>query len=185
MKQSTRMGLLGGFASMFLITMLYVSDPHLLVVGYAQYSLLILFAFMLVAVLKERKTSFTPASIEELAAHDKELSSKDFAAFSELLRIAFRVYFIGYLIKFVFIYILFNFIDVSLVELVRDAQVQVFLDMRDESITDAIFQTQLEQFKAQDFSPGLDVLGIFLEMIIGFVMALGLAFFLRRDAPDY
>ncbi len=188
MLRSTRLGLMSGFLAMLLITFLYVTDPLLLVVGYERLTLLIFFGAIIYGVRQERQTSLTTSNIQDLVGLQAEggNESKDFAPFSELLKLGFRTYIIGFFIKFFFIYYLFNYYDPQLIELVKEAYVKVFLEHRDPSQTEELFQQELAKFKAGNFGPSLtSFLGIGMELIMGFLMAFFTAIFFKREHPGY
>jgi len=163
MTGSTRLGLMAGFLAMIFITILYVMDPNLLVDGYERLTLLLF-------VLTEK--------IDD---------SKDFASFGELLQIGFRTYAIAYFIKFTFVYFLFNYYDPSLIELVRDASVEVYKNFQDfSSDTQEIIEQKIANYKEGEFGPSLrDPIGIVIELLIGLFVAFITALFFQRDRPEY
>lgn len=188
MTRSTRLGLMAGFLSMMFITFLYVINPTLLVDGYERLTLLLFALTVVYAIQQERQTSFRVQRIEDLKEEKEEVDdSNDFASFAELLQIGFRTYVIAFFIKFTFVYFLFNYYDPSLVELVRDASVEVYKSFQDFSNdTQEMIEQKIAKYKEGDFGPSLrDPLGIIIELLIGFFVAFITALFFKRDRPDY
>jgi hypothetical protein len=190
MTRSTRLGLMAGFLAMMFITMLYVMDPTLLV-SYERFTLLLFVLTIIYAIQQERETSLIVRKIGDLQqtaeVTEKIDDSKDFASFGELLQIGFRTYAIAYFIKFFFVYFLFNYYDPSLIELVRDASVEVYKNFQDfSSDTQEIIEQKIAKYKEGEFGPSLrDPLGIVLELLIGFFVAFLTALFFKRDRPEY
>lgn len=188
MDKSTRLGLMSGFLAMLFITVLYVNDPALLVDGYERVTLIIFFVAIVYGVSQERKTNLSPNGIEDLlgATENKEDEAGDFVSFGELLKIGFRIYVIGFFIKYCFIYFLFNYYDPTLVEMVKEANIDIFIKFRDPADTELIFQQKLEDFKNGNFAPSFtNLLGVGLELVLGFFMAFFTALFFKREQPDY
>jgi len=189
MTKSTQLGMMAGFLSMMLITVLYLSDPSLLVDGYERLTLLIFAGTVIYGISQARTTKLSANKVEDLLKQDSEKiedESSDFAPFAELLRLGFRIYVIAFFIKFLFVYFLFNYYDTSLIEMVKDAYVKVFIEHKNPDETEAIFQQRLAAFKEGAFGPQLsDFLGIGIELIVGFVISFVTALFFRRDQPDY
>ena len=188
MLRSTRLGLMSGFMAMLLVTFLYVTDPLWLVAGYERLTLLIFFGAIIYGVRQERQTNFSTSNIHDLVDLKAEEGdeSKDFAPFGKLLKLGFRTFVIGFFIKYFFIYYLFNYYDPNLVEMVKEAYVKVFLEYRDATQTEEIFQQDLARFKAGNFGPSLtNFLGIGMELIVGFLMAFFTAIFFKREQPGY
>ncbi|BDS12568.1 DUF4199 domain-containing protein [Aureispira anguillae] len=192
MVKSTRLGLMSGFLAMMFITLLYLVDPTLLVDGYERLTLLLFAGAIIYGVQQERQTKLSVKKIEELVEQDTATTDEndevsDFAPFGELLQLGFRTYVIAYFMKFAFIYFLFNYYDPSLIELVKDASVEVYMEHQDFSKdTEEIIQQKIARYKEGNFGPSLkDVLGIGLELILGFIIAFLTALFFKREQPDY
>lgn len=179
---------MSGFFSALLITLLYLIDKNLLIEGYERCSLFILGAAIIYVMLSSRKTQLKSANIEEILMDDKaEFDAKeDFASFGELLKTGFRTYVIGFFIKFIFIWFLFNYYDPQLIELVKAAYLEIMEQYRNSNEMELIYQQNLENFKKGEFGPSFkNVLGISLELLFGFIIAFIAALFLKRDRPDY
>lgn len=188
MTRSTRLGLMAGFLSTIFITLLYVMDPTLLVDGYERLTLLLFALTIVYAIQQERQTSLRVHKIEDLKHEGVAVDdSKDFASFAELLQIGFRTYVIAFFIKFIFVYFLFNYYDPSLIELVRDASVEVYKSFQDFSNdTQEMIEQKIAKYKEGEFGPSLrDPIGIVIELLIGFFIAFITALFFKRDRPDY
>jgi len=188
MDRSTRLGLMSGFLATLFITILYVTDPALLVDGYERITLVILFVAIVYGVSQERTTSLSPNGIEDLlnTTETEETEQEDFVSFGELLKFGFKIYVIGFFIKFSFIYFLFNYYDPALIEMVKEAYVDVFIEFRDPTDTELIFEQKLADFKNGNFAPSFtNVLGVGLELVLGFFMAFFTALFFKREQPDY
>lgn len=190
MTRSTRLGLMAGFLAMMFITLLYVIDPILLVDGYERLTLLLFALTIVYAIQQERKTSLTVRKIGDLqeAASTEEIDdSEDFASFGELLQIGFRTYVIAYFIKFTFVYFLFNYYDPSLIDMVRDASVEVYKSFQDFSTdTQEMVEQKIANYKKGEFGPSLrDPIGIVIELLIGLFVAFMTALFFKRDRPEY
>ena len=190
MTRSTRLGLMAGFLSMMFISLLYVMDPVFLVNGYERLTLLLFVLTIVYAIQQERKTSLTVRKIEDLketAATTEVDDSEDFASFGELLQIGFRTYVIAYFMKFAFVYFLFNYYDPSLIELVRDASVEVYKSFQDfSSDTQEMIEQKIAKYKEGEFGPSLrDPIGLVMELLIGLFVAFMTALFYKRDRPEY
>lgn len=170
MNNGFRFGIWAAVLSVLYITLLYVMSPTSLITGYERVTLLIFFILMGMA-----------ASIE------RDSRADGFIEFGELLKITLRVYLIGFTAKFLFIYLLFNYIDPDMIELVKDAQVRLFIAHREANIPEEIFQEQLKIFiNTTTFGPSLrEFLGIALEIIVGSIFAGIISFFFKRERPEY
>lgn len=168
MNNKVLFGFMGGFASMAFLASLYVTNKEFLLEGYEKFTWLLILGAMLVAVIRER---------------GKE--EYQFIGFYEAMRTAFQTFVLAYLVKFAFTYILFNFIDPSLLDIAKEKAVEIFIAHKNPEITEKIFEDQLEAFKDGYFGPSLFEIGLMLEIILGFVFSAIIAFFLRREKPDY
>lgn len=188
-KISARIGMMAGFIATLYITILYLANPRLLVVGYERWTLLLFFGAVVYSVYQIRPTTLNQESLQALAL-DEEAADQhqgDFRSFGELLQVGFRTYFIAFLIKFIFIYFLFNYYDPSLIEMVRDASTEVFVNNMDfGDDTELMKQERIAQYRAGEFGPSLkDPLGLIIELLVGFFMAFITALFMKREQPDY
>jgi hypothetical protein len=161
-------GLIAGFLTCGFLSTLYTNNPINILLGYEKFSWLIIVALMITGVLMERNSQ-----------------SEKFIDFNAALKNAFKIFIIAYLIKFIFIYLLFNYFDPKLLEMAKDTAVKIFVDHRDPDMTEEIFQQQLKAFRNGYFGPRLFDVGIMLEIIIGFVISLLSAIILRREKPEF
>lgn len=170
MNNGFRFGVWAAVLSVLYIAVLYVTAPTYLITGYERITLLLFFILMGMAAYTER-----------------ESRAEGFIEFGELLKMTLRVYLIGFTAKFLFIYVLFNFIDPDMIELVKDAQVRLFIAHRELNIPEEIFQQKLKVFiETTHFGPSLrEFLGIALEIIVGSVFAGIISLFFKREAPEY
>ncbi|WBM75082.1 DUF4199 domain-containing protein [Saprospira grandis] len=168
MRKSQLYGLLGGFISSAALAVLYVTDKNYLLEGYEKLSWLIIWAACFIAVAQERS-----------AKEDQ------FIGFYEALRPAFQTFVYAYVIKTIFIYLLFVYIDPDLLELSKQKAIEIFIEHKPAEEPQEIFNGRLEAYKKEYFGPRLFDLGIMLEVILGFVLSAITAFLMRRDRPDY
>lgn len=190
MNKTTRIGILGGFMAIFLITIFYLTRPQMLVEGYVWLKQLVFLGAIIYGLAQMRQNSVQAPNIKALAASQKEATptdhSKDFVGFTELLANGVKIYLIGYFLTFLYIYLLFNYIDTDLVELVKDHTVRLNIQLKDPKISALRFEEQLAELRKQDFSPRLtdliSVMGM-VEIILGFLMSFIVALFLRREQP--
>lgn len=190
MNKTTRIGILGGFMAIFLITIFYLTRPQMLVEGYVWLKQLVFLGAIIYGLSQMRQNSVQAPNIKALAASQKEATptdhSKDFVGFTELLANGVKIYLIGYFLTFLYIYLLFNYIDTDLVELVKDHTVRLNIQLKDPKISALRFEEQLAELRKQDFSPRLtdliSVMGM-VEIILGFLMSFIVALFLRREQP--
>ncbi|MCH2020951.1 MAG: DUF4199 domain-containing protein [Saprospiraceae bacterium] len=188
MRLSTRLGLMGGFLSMLFITILYITNSNLLIIGYERFTLLIFLATMVYGVLQQRQTNLSPNKIEDLLGHQEmqKVYNNDFASFGELLKLGFKIYVIGFFIRFLFIYFLFNYYDTQLIEMYKEVNERIFIEFKNPKDTELIFQQKLNDYRAGNFAPSFkNFLGIAIELIIGFIMAFFIALLFNRNQPDY
>lgn len=168
MKASIIYGLVTGLICMSFVVGIYLNKPLNLLTGVEKLSWLFLFAGMLMGTWRERS-----------------LRSEPFLSFQETLKSAFQIFIIAYLIKFLVVYILFNYVDPSLSEHAREIAVRIFKEHRNQEIPQEIFEQQLEAFRKGYFGPRIFDIGIMLEIIIGFVAALITAFLIKREKPEF
>lgn len=181
---------MAGFLAILYITILYISEPLFLVTGYERVTLLIFIGAVIYGMARMRSTALNANSLQDLATIEAPVSvdtSNDFCSFSELLQSGFRIYFIAFILKFSFIYLLFHYYDPSLIDLVREESVRIFIEQSNfENDTQEIFEQRIARYRQGEFGPSLkDVLGILIELVIGFIVAAVLALFFKRDQPDY
>lgn len=192
MNQSStaRIGVMAGLLAILYITVLYVTDQTLLVVGYERVTLLIFTGAVIYGVAQLRPTQLKARSLQELAQAENinaAHAEQEFKSFGELLQGGFRIYFIAFLMKFIFVYLLFHYYDPSLIDLVREESVRIYMEQSDFSNdTQEVIEQKIAFYREGEFGPSLtDVLGLILELLLGFVVAFFTALLLKRDRPDY
>lgn len=192
MNQSStaRIGLMAGFLAILYIAILYVVEPQMLVTGYERLTLLIFAGAIIYGLSQMRSTSLSARSLQELVDADPNAAApdgNDFRSFGDLLQAGFRIYFIAFLLKFAFIYVLFHYYDPSLIDLVRDESTRIYLEQLDPNKdTQVVIEQKVARYREGDFGPSLtDVLGLVIELVIGFIFAAITALFFKREQPDY
>jgi hypothetical protein len=168
MKTAIIYGLVTGLLTMSFIVGIYLNQPLNLLSGIEKFSWLFLFAGMILGVWRERS-----------------LNNEPFISLQEALRSAFQIFIIAYLIKFLVIYILFNYVNPTLSEHAKEIAVKIFVEHRNNEIPQEIFDQQLESFKKGYFGPRIFDIGVMLEIILGFVVALITAFLIKREKPEF
>lgn len=120
------------------------------------------------------------------AGLDQRTEIGGYMTFGEAFTVTFQTFLIGSLIYWLFYYVLFNFIDPSLVEeqkrLAMEA-IERFSGMFGEEAYDAM----MEQMENQDFGAGIgQVLTSFLTSLVfpGAIFALLIALFIKKKNPD-
>ncbi len=182
-----------GFLATLYVTILYLIEPRLLVAGYERWTLLLFLVAVVYSVYQTRPTTLNERSLQSLvdapAPEEGELDAHqgDFKSFGELLQVGFRTFFIAFIIKFAFIYFLFNYYDTGLVEMVRDASTQIYVDNMDfGDDTEMVRQQRIANYRAGEFGPSLrDPLGLVIELLLGFAMAFFTALVMKREEPGY
>ncbi len=168
MKASIVYGLVTGLLAMAFIVGLYLNKPLNLLSGYEKFSWIFIFIGMIVGSWRERSMRAEP-----------------FINFQEALKTSFQIFIIAYLIKFLVIYFLFNYVDPSLSEQAREIAVKIFQEYRNQEIPQEIFEQQLEAFRKGYFGPRIFDIGVMLEIIVGFIAALFTAFLIKREKPEF
>ena len=186
MNPTLRYGLSAGLFSVLYLLLVYLYDTKLLMQGWEAAIWLILLLFMLLAAKQARNPKSEPrySTAELLRADTPELSA--FAPMPILLKLLFRVFVLGYSLKFLFIYLLFHYVDPSLIEMAKDTEVKAFVANRPDNLTDAVFDEQLQAFiKGGSFGPQLEFMALFIVFILGFLISALIALFFRRPKPEY
>jgi hypothetical protein len=161
-------GLLAGFICTAFLSVLYFIDFHFIITGFEKLSWIVIFIFLFLGLNKERNSR-----------------AEQFIAFNEALKVSFQIFTIAYLVKFVFIYCLFNYYDSKLLDIAKETAVKIFIEHRNQDIPEEIFQQQVTEFGKGYFGPRLFDIGIMLELVAGFVLSLVAAYIMKREKPDY
>ena len=153
-------GILMGVASIAYSLICYFINPKMMLNGWAFLGYIIIIFFMYRGPVEARK------------------NGNGILKFGEALKISFLVYVLGTLISSIFVFLMFNYIDTSLNEVLREIQIEqtefMVKLMGGEDQLDLI-QDQIEQQDMQ-MTPSVMVLGYLVNLIFpGFVMALIIA----------
>jgi hypothetical protein len=146
---------------------LYLSDPLLLVSGYESFTWAFFFISMILVGVRTRN------------AQDGA-----FIEFRYLLKPIYQAFFLAYMLKYIFIYTLFRFIDPTLLDLVKDIGRKMLISNRDPNWTDEMLQQQITVYNQQEIYM-FDFIGLSIHLVMGFVLALIVSFVLKRERPDY
>lgn len=154
-----------GVASIIFSMVLYFIDPKMMFggVGYLGILITIYFTYK--------------------AAADERVDNEGFLSFGEAFKASFLAIAIGFLFATLFQYVLINFIDPSLVDVLRDTALESAESMAgmfgaDESAMEGI----KEAMEEQDFSPSLlGTLGNYIGMlVVGAIISLIVAAITKR-----
>jgi hypothetical protein len=168
MKASVLYGLVSGLLVTAFIVGIYLNEPLNLLTGVEKFSWIFIFIGMLIGTWRERSMRPEP-----------------FINFQEALKTAFQIFVMAYLIKFLVIYIIFNYAHPALLDSARDIAVKIFIEHRNQEIPQEIFDQQLESYRKGYFGPRIFDIGVMLEIIIGFGIALVTAIVFIREKPDF
>lgn len=168
MKASVLYGLVSGLLVTAFIVGIYLNEPLNLLTGVEKFSWIFIFIGMLIGTWRERSMRTEP-----------------FINFQEALKTAFQIFVMAYLIKFLAIYIIFNYAHPALLDSARDIAVKIFIEHRNQEIPQEIFDQQLESYRKGYFGPRIFDIGVMLEIIIGFGIALVTAIVFIREKPDF
>jgi tetrahydromethanopterin S-methyltransferase subunit G len=168
MKASVLYGLVSGLLVTAFIVGIYLNEPLNLLTGVEKFSWIFIFIGMLIGTWRERSMRTEP-----------------FINFQEALKTAFQIFVMAYLIKFLVIYIIFNYAHPALLDSARDIAVKIFIEHRNQEIPQEIFDQQLESYRKGYFGPRIFDIGVMLEIIIGFGIALVTAILFIREKPDF
>ena len=184
MSSAIRYGMLSGFLACLASSLMYVYNPSLFLDFALVVCLIITMLGMIMSAKYTLHNGLTTTDAKNVVTQDKEV----FITFPEMLAIVFRVFLISYIITFVFMYLLFNVYDTSLVELVKQRNIELLIANKDSTMTEELFQQRIKEVEKIDFSPRLsDIVSVqsLFRLVIGFFIALVLAFAFKRDKPSY
>jgi ABC-type xylose transport system permease subunit len=146
---------------------LYLSEPTYLISGYENFNWLVFFIMMIMVGVSLRA-----------AQSDK------FIEFKPLLNAMYKAFALAYILKYIFVYTLFKYIDPTLLDLVRDYGRKQLIASRDPNWTDQMFQDVVANYNNQPI-PIFDFLGVAIHLVLGFIVAIILSFLLKRERPDW
>lgn len=120
------------------------------------------------------------------AGIDQRTEEGGFMTFGQAFTVTFQTYVLGALIYWIFYYILFNFIDPSLVEEQKRIAMEA-LEKFGSFMGEEAMDQMMEQVETQDFGASIGtVLTSFLTSLIfpGAIFALIISLFIKRKNPD-
>jgi ribose/xylose/arabinose/galactoside ABC-type transport system permease subunit len=162
-------GLISGLIICIITLLQYLGglDMFLSPVGYVSYLVIITFAVL--ASLKVRK------------------SNEGFLEFKQALKVTFTVFAIAMLMQTIFLYILFNYIDVSFKEAVAQETMNKTEQMlRKFGMSDSKIDEALESERNKDqYSFGRVMLGYAISCIIAFIFCLLISVIVKKNKPAF
>lgn len=164
-----RFGLMIGVASILLNILLYVYDPILLLGAGSWIGLIICIYFMVKSVSVTRS------------------ENGGFLSLSESFKSSWLAYVLGSFISSIFMFILVNYIDPSLIESIRDAQIDA---LKQTSQLFNYSENQLEELISaiKDTNPsGLAQIAVTIPVSFlfpGAILAIVIAAIMKRNRPD-
>ena len=103
-------GLLAGFICTAFLSLLYFIDFQNILTGYEKLSWFVILVFLFLGLNRERS-----------------LKEDKFLAFNDALKVSYQIFTLAYVVKFIFIYSLFNFYDTKLLEIARETAIKIFI----------------------------------------------------------
>ncbi len=106
--------------------------------------------------------------------------------FKTVLKTAFGVYSISIILYYIFYYVLFNFVDPSLIEVQRTIQIENFESAVEAGFMDSLMAKEIAAIKEGILNEDLSVTfvvccyGIAKSLIFGFILSLIVSIILRR-----
>jgi hypothetical protein len=146
---------------------LYLTEPTYLVAGYESLNWLFFFIMMLLV-----GTSLRAAQANK------------FIAFKPLLNAMYKAFALAYMLKYIFVFTLFKYIDPNLLDLVRDYGRKMLIANRDPNWTDEMLQSMIETYNSQPVTI-FDFVGLSIHLVLGFIVAIILSFLIKRERPDW
>ncbi|OWY19524.1 DUF4199 domain-containing protein [Sphingobacteriales bacterium UPWRP_1] len=167
-----RYGAIAGFALIILYVVLYAVNPALM------YSLWWLGVLMFVAII----------AVMVLAARNTRTEQGGYGTFAQLVAPAFAVMVVVQLLSSVYNYVMFNYIDPSLTETLRNATTETTYQwMSSWGVPEEEIEKTMDELDTRDFSVTLksSLFGFAGACIIGFAIAAVIALILRRNPPAH
>lgn len=163
-------GLFMGVASVLFSMILYFINPKMMFGGVAYLGFLIPLYFMWKAGTDERQ------------------SNGGYLSFGGALKVTFLSIVVGFLISNLFSYVLINFIDPSLIEVIRETSMETAEKMAGMfGGNEDVMEEMKDAMEEQDFSPtlGSTLLTYLVGLIFpGFVFALIISAIVKKDDPS-
>ncbi len=162
-------GLISGLIVVIITLALYLGGIDMYMSPAAFLTYLVMITFAVVAALKKRKIN------------------GGYLSFKEALKITFTVFAVALLLQTVFVYILFNFIDVSF----KEAMMQASMDkaeqmMRKFGLPDSEIEKATDPKRAMDQFSILGVLlGYAMTCIVAFIFSLLISAIVKKNKPEF
>ena len=160
-------GLISGLLVCLYLFLLYQLDKNLLFSGYEKLFWVFTSFFMIFSIQYQRKHFF-----------------EHFIGFRDALKIVFRIFIISFILKFVFVYLLFNFIDNELIQISKQQAIDIFIQYKNPEIPDHLFKEQVAAFSKGNFAPTFFEIGLFFEIMAGFILSALISFIYKREKPS-
>jgi hypothetical protein len=162
-------GLIAGLIVVLITLSLYLGGIDMYMSPAAFITYLVMITFAVVAALKKRKMN------------------GGYLSFQEALKITFTVFAVALLLQTVFVYILFNFIDVSF----KEAMMQASMDkteqmLRKFGLPDSEIEKATDPKKAMDqFGLAGVFLGYAMTCIVAFIFSLLISIIVKKNKPEF
>jgi len=162
-------GVIGGIIAIGYLFTLYSMDKQLLISGWEKVTWLVTLILMCVGAVLYRKKQ-----------------TEGFLSMRPTLNAVFKIFIIAYLMKYIFVYLLYHYIDTSLIEMAKEVEMEILRSTKPPEMTDMVFAQQLEEYeKGGGFGPSLFGIGIMFEIVMGFLLSLAIANLFKLDRPEY
>lgn len=169
---SVKNGLFFGLASIAYTLIVYLVSPKMLFSGFT--GLLVALVMTVIFMV--------------MAAKAERADNEGFLSYGEALKTTFFVFVIGSLISTIFSYILYNIIDPSLIDLMKESAVETATKMAEffGAPEDQLDQIR-EEVMNQDMSMGVGrmILQWVYSLIFGFIVSLIVSAVVKKNAPSY
>lgn len=165
-----RNGFLAGLAGIIIMLVLYVIDPvH--VTGFLPMLVYpVVIALMVMAGLYQKKIQ------------------NGFITFKEALRTIFIVAVVSSILMAVFNYVLFEFIDPTLPEVLKEETINRTIGMMEKfGAPESSIEETMEKLESQEFNPTWTqrFLGLLGSFVIGFIVSSICALIIRKNPPEH
>ena len=169
---SVKNGLYFGLASIAYTLIIYLLNPKMLFSGFTG----IIVAIILTVVFMV------------MAARAERADNEGFLSYGEALKTTFLVFVVGSLLSTIFSYSLYNYIDPSLVDQMKEAALETSVKMAEffGAPEDQLDQIR-EEIMNQDMSMGVGrmILQWVYSLIFGFICSLIVSAFVKKSGPTY
>ncbi len=119
------------------------------------------------------------------AGIDRKNDNGGYLSFMDTFLEGFKTYAIAAIIYYIFYYILFNFIDPGLTELLKEQAIEAIEKMAGLVGGDGM-EAAMDAIESQDFSIGIGsaLMSLFMSILGGGIVALIVAVFIKKDPPQ-